>query len=94
MICVRRERLTRGTKEEIRVKAGERVTLTGSEGAGTGRILRISPNEDSLMVELDDGFTTPSGVYVNMIPLLRAHDGTYRELLGDSPIQIDIAVTQ
>lgn len=76
------------------MKAGDRVTLTGSEGAYTGVIVLVSPNEASLMVGLDGGFKSRSGMYVNLIPLLRAEDGIYRELLGGEPVQVEVIVTQ
>ncbi len=75
------------------MKAGDRVTLTGSQGTYTGVILLASANGLSLMIELDDGFTSASGVYVNMIPLLQVN-GVYRELLGGEPVEVEIAVTQ
>lgn len=76
------------------MKAGDRVRLTGSGAPRSGTILLCSPNEDSLMVELDDGFATRSGgVYVNMIPLLRT-EGVYRELAGGEPIEVEIATPQ
>lgn len=70
------------------MKAGDRVRLTISASPRLGTVLLCSPNEDSLIVELDEGLSTPSGVYVNMVPLLRA-DGIYR--LGGHPVEVEIA---
>jgi hypothetical protein len=70
------------------MKAGDRVRLTGDSGdVRNGLIILCSPNEDSLMVKLDDGFRTREGIYVDMMPLLRT-DGVYRELMTGEAVDV------
>lgn len=75
------------------MKAGDRVQLRGGGVPRTGKIVLCSPNENSLIVQLDDGFPTRSGVYVNIIPLLRTN-GVYRELASGESVDVEIAVIQ
>ena len=69
---------------------GTLVRLTTASGqTRDGCILLCSSNEDSLMVKLDDGLPTRSGLYADMVPLLRV-DGEYHELMGGEPVQVEV----
>lgn len=71
------------------MKAGDSVALTHGNVRRRGRLLLVSGNEDSLMVELEDGFPTEAGLCINFLPLLRTY-GVYRDLINGQVIDIAI----
>jgi hypothetical protein len=70
------------------MRKGDRVRLIPDGGdIAYGVLLLCSPCQDSLMVALEDGMRTRSGLYADMVPLLR-QDGVYRDLMGNDPVEV------
>lgn len=70
------------------MKAGDRVRLIAENGdTRDGVLLLCSPNEDSLMVKLEDGFPLRAGLYIDFMALLRTQ-GAYRELVTNETVEV------
>jgi hypothetical protein len=70
------------------LKAGDKVRVSTENGdTRDGVLLLCSPNEDSLMVKLADGFPIRAGLYIDFMPLLRTK-GVYRELVTNEAVEV------
>ena len=74
------------------MKRGDKVLITFCGQVKQSRILLASENQRSLALAFDGAFRDgEGGMYVGMMSVLQDDDGTYRDLIGNRPVEIEPA---
>jgi hypothetical protein len=74
------------------MKRGDKVLITFYGQVKQGRILLASENQRSLALAFDGAFRDgEGGMYVAMMGVLKDDDGTYRDLIGGQPVEVELA---